>query len=370
MMYLTNLIPVFQINGDYLKSELFFGFLFFALFIATRLGKLLHWSVGLAFFYFAASAIFVFTSPMGPFQVEFGHGMTAHMLNASTSFIVLLLLGVMIGLGNRRWVKKLTTAMGWGVLLNTLYVIAQWLYGNDSTYRGGMLCNASMNASFIACALPIFLENKKHSQLYDPRGILTVLRFALPAFAVWLSQSTMGTLTLAITIGVYTFLSLRSRARYALPVLLTVALCYTAQSGSGQAFWEDSGRYKVLKAAVADHVTRVDPTLGLLFGSGLGTMHFRLPWVLDQSGALAGQPTHWFFLHNDWAQLLLETGVIGLFLALLVYFIMLKRSYGRPWLFACVVGYGFFALGNWPLHLFMPALFGALLVRQTFHESA
>ncbi len=366
-MWLTQLIPLFQLNGDYLKSEMFFGLAFFACFIGWRLYKKLHWSVGLSFTYLCFSTIYVFTNPIGPYQVEFGHGMTAHMLNAATSYIMLILCAMIVGLGRKEWVVGLTTAFSIGVLFNSAYVVIQWIGGNPSFYRGGLLCNASMNSSFIAACLPVFLGTR--GKLYDPHGIRDATAFGLPLLAIWLSYSTMGIAVLGVVVTCWIILKAPHRSKYLVALIVVGLLVLIARPGEGQSFWEDSGRMKVLGAAFKEHFERITPVMGVLFGAGLGTMHFRLPWLVDQTGVLSSAPTHWYALHNDWAQLVIETGVVGLVLVTLVFAFALMRARGRPWLFAALAGYGMYALGNWPTHLFMPALFGALLLRLSFDEA-
>lgn len=366
-MILTQFIPLFQLNGDYLKSEMFFGLSFFACFVGWRLWKKLHWSVGVAFTYFCFSTIYVFTNPIGPYQPDFGHGITAHMLNAATSFIMLLLCATVIGMGRKAWIQSLTRAFAFGVLLNSVYVIIQWLMGNPAFYRGGLLTNSSMNACLIAVTLPVLLNQR--SKVYDPHGIRDFTAFGLPVLAVFLSCSTMGTLTLCLVGATWILMSAPHKSKYIVAAMFVGLMILIANPGTGQSFWEDSGRMKVLGAAFKDTLQRVTPIMGTLFGAGLGTMHFKLPWIIDQSGVLAAAPTHWFSLHNDWAQLILETGVIGFLLAVAVFFYGLKKSFGRPWLFCAFLGYGFYALGNFPTHLFFPTLYGALLLRLAFDET-
>lgn len=102
------------------------------------------------------------------------------------------------------------------------------------------------------------------------------------------------------------------------------------------------------------------------FGSGLGT--FKLWGPATQFENHWHEQSLWLWAHNDWLQVLLELGVIGLVLASLTYVYVLVKSYDRPFLFGGLVALGVVMAGNYPLHQATFALLVWWLCFETIYE--
>ncbi len=91
-------------------------------------------------------------------------------------------------------------------------------------------------------------------------------------------------------------------------------------------------------------------------GSGAAAVVFNNAMSIDRSfGAF-----HW--AHNDYLQILFDNGVSGLVAFLFAVFYTLRAAFDRPWLFASLSGYAAMMLFNFPLHVPIHALTGAMLV--------
>lgn len=103
-----------------------------------------------------------------------------------------------------------------------------------------------------------------------------------------------------------------------------------------------------------------------LFGSGGGTARYWGPYVQIKEGFKTN--TLLLFAHNDWLQILLEHGLVGLVLGAWVFGMALKRVWGRPILFGRLVCFGICAFGNYPLRVAPTALLALWLFGEAYNE--
>jgi hypothetical protein len=102
-----------------------------------------------------------------------------------------------------------------------------------------------------------------------------------------------------------------------------------------------------------------------LFGFGLGSF----PKLSALNGFTLGHPSfHW--MHNDWAQLLFETGYVGLASVLVAFGFVMSRAWGRPILFASLACYASGAFFNFFAHSALTAFVGCALVGLTYAKPA
>lgn len=100
--------------------------------------------------------------------------------------------------------------------------------------------------------------------------------------------------------------------------------------------------------------------INLWLGSGAGSFKFYGPFIQDHEKYMVGR--WWLWAHNDWLQILLEYGRIGLTLSIATFAILLKKSFDRPLIFGAIVCYGATMAGNYITHIAMGALIGCWLV--------
>ena len=78
---------------------------------------------------------------------------------------------------------------------------------------------------------------------------------------------------------------------------------------------------------------------------------------------VVGLERHLFFwLHNDWLQILFEQGPVGLVSVLVLSLYALKKSFRRPYLFGAGCAYCAVMLGNYPLRMALPSFIGVFLL--------
>lgn len=227
-------------------------------------------------------------------------------------------------------------------LINSVAIFIQFLsYGcKTSNSCGGILGNPSISVSLMVCMLPLFVEKK-----------IDLVIVAIIGAAVLLSKSSIG-IGLLFLFGVLFFfrkLSLRIISASLLSGLGFLAAAYLVY---GNEFFNDSDRFVVWKFMME----RWMHPGNLFFGTGFGTYHVFSINLQHYGGIAPG--SHWSFLHNDWMQILFETGIIGLVLGLMTYILSIKRAWEeKPVLFSIIL-FGAYMFLNPALHLPYPILFG------------
>lgn len=217
----------------------------------------------------------------------------------------------------------------------------------------GLLGNRSIGASFtsvwIFAGLHWLRSLNKHWLL------LVVLSLGVPAILI----SSSGISYLALIVG-----GLATAFAYE-PMIWPILLAFLI-------FGVSLGSY--VKPEFFNHLSRYDawPMFTkwyldndyLNLGSGSGTFKFYGPFIQHENKWLEGY--WWLWLHNDWLQVFLEFGVIGIILAIATYASLLCKSFNRPLLFGAVIAYGVVMLANYPLHIAAGALLGFYLSFETW----
>ena len=98
-------------------------------------------------------------------------------------------------------------------------------------------------------------------------------------------------------------------------------------------------------------------------GSGLGTFKFWGPASQQFANFQVGK--WWIWAHNDWFQVMYETGAIGLALSLYFFGWLVWKARQRIALFSSLVAFGVVMLGNYPWHIAPFVLFGWYLIFET-----
>jgi len=243
-------------------------------------------------------------------------------------------------------------------------------YRADTAWVTGTFGNRNLFSAFIAMSLPIVasavLAQKRGSTA--AKWTINLALLLLAGMAVASSASRLG--AGATVLGVAVWLSLvdigiRSRlvsvVVRAIPVLLLlvgavwfgmVPLLLRFASAT-----ESSGRLEAW-ISVLDF-----PLVSLLSGIGPGQFAARFPSV--QPPVLS---THYYQLHNDWLQYLVEFGAVPGLLCLLIFLVLMKGHWpSRPGLIkqgalAGIVAGSVCAFGDFPLHIAGTAMTYALLV--------
>lgn len=217
--------------------------------------------------------------------------------------------------------------------------------GVEPYYRMGLSGNASMNGSLIAMTFPAYaLWCARHLTLL---GRVTFT--PIPVIAIYMTGASTPIGVLCVAILVY---ASRSLARVFVPV---VAALFTLGFGlQGAEFLSDTGRFSIWRQTLKTWVSEGN----LYSGMGTGSVH----QYLRLDNVLNNRPRGGFWVHNDWFQILIENGVIGLTAAALLFAFALIKSESRPWLQSSIAAFGACMIFNFPLHMPLHAFTGAALI--------
>lgn len=102
-----------------------------------------------------------------------------------------------------------------------------------------------------------------------------------------------------------------------------------------------------------------------LLGTGLGSTHLILPLWQDHVGYKGPM---YFTFHNDWLQLWVEQGLLGLVAAVTALAAVVMRTWSRPHLLGAVVAYSLSMVFNFTTHWPLQAFLGVVLVRLAYED--
>jgi hypothetical protein len=315
--------------------------------------KKYHWSVALLFLISSLWGLFQYFFPYGLFTgitrieaAQWGSsicGATMTTLLFAIPFISL----------DRKYLDKLMSALYWIFGLDALIMIAKaCLFGSQSAWY--LFVHPSVDSSVIACILPAIISLKKKEE-----GVNFIF-LTLGFMAIYLGHSS----TAMACLGVGTIAYYLSKKRSLKPLLLVPVAAGIAWVFLQDKLLESDGRFYEWKLQMHywwEHLNRY-------IGAGPGTFFILGPRIqfLSFTGPVDPHYPIFFWLHNDWLQVLWEQGIVGFVSLVMLYLFMLKKSFNRPWLFSMVCAYGFMGLTQFPLRLFFMQLFGCALVYECF----
>ncbi len=215
-------------------------------------------------------------------------------------------------------------------------------------HGNGVMLNQSMDASFVACLMPLFF-----------RRISTwTLLATVPILAVLLSGSSTGLIVAALSV----FSLLRSKK--SLFVSLIVAVCLLPFVSLNHSILNSNGRVELWKETWVYF-----KSFGKWWaGFGPGTfIHYEQRIRTFQDSSRVWQAFRW--PHNEWIKIGFELGITGLILSLCIWLKSLKNSWMSPWLFSSVLAMGV-AITTQPImaHVIVD-VYAALLIKESFCKS-
>lgn len=236
--------------------------------------------------------------------------------------------------------------------LNSLLIIFQYFYGYTPETVAGLYGNSSISGSLVVCQA-ILIGN--------------LFSMSLGLLAVMLLGSSVPVVLYILVCTGWMFARLRGnpKVQAALVGVLISATCVLAaykQMNPSNEFLADRGRVNIWRMTYY----KWRESGHTYFGLGPGTSLVNLPvWeIKTHAPALDNKDEAHLFMwaHNDWLQLLIECGVVGLMCGLYLYIYCMYSSYPYPKVFAALLGYGGMMAVNYPIHMPMHALFGGYLV--------
>jgi O-antigen ligase len=230
----------------------------------------------------------------------------------------------------------------------------------------------------IAITYPIWTRRKWASKnaLEVIGGLIGLL---IPILAILGSRSNMALAALLSAFAAPVLGNIKRPTRRQWAGLLVGALILIAlgKHFMGSKFGVDSGRFGIWRATMSWWMGKVPPEVMVpppehnqLLGTGLGSYFVLGPNV--QIRVMHQYSDHLFWMHNDFLQIMFEQGIVGLGLFVLMAIFVFRYAgrsalkSGSGWVHASLAAYAMTCLGNFPMHLPVPAFLGAFLVVYAF----
>ena len=351
------------------RLQTIFGLGCFSLYMAHILSKRFHPVVGISFFYFSFHSIIRFIFPQffwSDFELSEVVGFESLV---SEAYIYMLSFAVLF-----LFVRKKDF-----IFLEYLFIgfaaidAAVLLFKCLRPYDAGDLAqtpwflfnNSAIDSSFIACCLP-FVHKHLSKRFFRLSYFAIISLFIAPCI---LTKTASGVLGIGLFLS-FTFWNSYQRSIKDLPAMISVGgivawIGYFLQS---DALFDGSGRFAIWKLALSYW-----RQYHMMVGTGLGTFQMYGPALQLAEIAAAGKggsPVAGFtWLHNDLLQILFESGLIGLLLAMAVFAITARRAWRDPTVFTSLMIFVSLSFIQMPLRWFVFTLLGAFLVAHSLNTS-
>lgn len=243
-------------------------------------------------------------------------------------------------------------------LVGTVMILTLPLHGFESPPNNGLwFGNPSMAASLLACLLPFVWLLYRNPCLWLVSWLLTLLlAYRTGASVPW---GILGVVTAAV------WVSRNPRRMLCLPAF-AAALIALGMTLLGHDFWDPNGRLEVW--SMAWEWFRLHGSL--VWGMGYSTSQVLLPLEQVVTGHYHGE--YFLWLHNDWLQLFIEGGIVGMACLLLSLSRLLTVAWKSPALFGSLTGFVALACFNYPLrmpiHCFCLMLIGGMVESTDFRH--
>lgn len=358
------------------------GLFFCTLVISTKIKKRFGWFPAFSFIYFCLSAISRIAAPLF-FWPNVPLEMISTLESITSQTLLYFILVVLIFSKRDKFIGPAFAILG---LLNTVVMLWEFFNGRIPCF---LLNNPAMDAGFIACVIPVLLNKMDERKFY-----WNIPLIGLPLLALFISESSTGVLGACLAVGCF----LISKDNFSLTSTLLSAcfggifsivgffiqknVLFNSDGRSG--IWKQTMAFWMNKGLSWDELYSKGPLACILMlfndtyhyiGAGMGTFFLWGP-SLQITESLRLDPTHpnkhfmaWFWLHNDWLQILFETGILGFMIALTVFAVAVYKARSAPAVFASLITYGAVAVIQMPLRHFIFAGFGVFLLSVAFRTS-
>lgn len=255
---------------------------------------------------------------------EFG-GMAQHLSAVGGRAVIQILIfgGILMARGLRG--QRFDLVIQYVGLLNTTFIAVRGLLWGEWF---GLLNAHTFDAGLIACCYPAIalrasvpIHKARHWYHLKPWLLFQVL--APPAVLLKTGGSTAWGAFGAALIAY--FWAIR---RFKTVVIAGTLSLLAAIWHQGDAAFDSVGRVEVwdyILTYLRHHADRV------IFGYGSGSAEWMIPVIQNSFGMTTPK---FLWAHNDWIQILLEQGFVGLFCATAFAIQIFRRAYKEPWLFA------------------------------------
>lgn len=335
-----------------------------AVMLGYYFGKRYHWSLGCLTFSVLFSGSFGFANRMiYALQDIITQVNLAHVSSRATlAFFLFLFIGHSMKSANA---EKFLSAYLFICAAHCLVVLHDFFINNTFwPFTVGFLPNVSVGPCMLSILLPLALWRGSVTKSVASR-VFHFVTSILFVIVICKQQSSMGYATLVagtVTLG---FCLISFMAGWKKAVLSGAAAIIIAWQLGGFVdpqwrSWTTIDRFEMW----ADAMTWWKINASWVFGTGTGTFRHFGSIVQGIYHFQDDGKNWWTWLHSDALQLIFETGLLGLFSAIVFLGVCLYRAFKalRFEIVASIVAYIVMALGNYPLRLAEFATLGMVLL--------
>jgi hypothetical protein len=316
------------------------GLALVTIFIGTKLFN--AYGLEVAAGYMLASATFFYEWPLPQlaYRGPTPWGGVGVQSSVESAVLSLTLMATFLALGTDDFFSKIKKILLYFAVVDSGLIIVRGIW-KGTWYAYYMLGNSAVDASFLACLLPI-------------SGWFSIPM--LIAISVTKSSTALG----AVGIVAISWLVSKYGIKKMWPVLFAVPALLGAMGYFflREELFNSNGRFWIWKV-VFDYWDKL-PKIYQTIGTGTGSFFIYGPTLMHQVDPTTNQSFFW--MHNDWLQVLFENGMIGLALLIGIFIKLLCNTEENPKVFAMVCTYGFIGLTQMPLRQFLFQVLGVCLI--------
>ena len=249
----------------------------------------------------------------------------------------------------RRWGVGIGLSLAGIWAFGTFATLALPWTGNQSPPNNGLwFGNPSMGAGLLACLLPFIYYATSLLGLRKGALRVFVVGWVLTLFMIYRTQASVpwGVLGVA-TAALLMSQNVRKRPLLVLGIvpLLAISMIAVGWHFLGVNFWENNGRFEMARMAWTFFRSHGSPSLGF----GYASTQVLNPLEQVIMGQFKGD--YFLWLHNDWLQLMIEGGWIGMVCVVLSFGRIMCLSWRWPAIFGSLMGFATLGLFNYPLRM-------------------
>lgn len=370
MILLTTLsllvIGLFAQDPDHWHSQIMWGQIVVCIWVAYILYKRTHLLAGLAFVYFTSYSIYCcfratnFSSPHIDIQSVFD-GATAR------SLLFFLFCTVPFIFMKKEFFPDVLSGLKSFAFINAIVMIFHRFFmtgqpGVALIAATGMIGMDSVDGTFLAIMFPFFIFSESRVREDNHLAALVLI------FAMFLAKSsTVFGILCAYVLAFIFFKMKKSLGNLLLLVVGGLSVIPVGRLYLESDLLNDNGRHRILVLSLEMLHNIASTTHGLekigKYLLGLGTGSFIVAMRL-----LQGKGAFFAWLHNEFAQVFFEQGIIGLLLLLSVYFYLLWKQRRNLPMWLMILGSGIAMLLQPCFRYFLFAFPLAFLTRLSFEN--
>ncbi len=242
-------------------------------------------------------------------------------------------------------------------IINTIIALSKMACGYQPYF---LFNNPAIDCAFTACCLPGILK-------WTEKDLENFFMVPIPPILfLILSKTSTGILGLGLSVGAYYWAKydFNKKVLYA-----ALTLCaFVAGIGwwiQGEDLLKGSGRYFIWQLSFDYWINKAN----IWIGTGTGSFFMYGPSLqFTNAVILKKEPgfERFFWMHNDWLQVLFEIGIIGLLIVTIIFIIAVWRARNNPSVFAGILTLGGVALTQMPLRWPLFGMLGAVFITKIF----